>query len=141
VETIGAIIVVSVTALLVNSPPPYDTQRSSSSNVVAARPATSTATSNGYSFAITLDPGAAGPTNMMVIATKDGKPAELFEFHASMAPASGTVDPIDIAFDATDNMYMSKNLIVPFAGKWTISLRVLTGPIDQFETSTTITVS
>ncbi len=143
VETLGAAIVISITALLVNSPPPHDLIGAPAHTPPAAvaGPATATVSANGFTFKIQLDPAAVGPSQLMLEVTKAaGGPAKLFEVDATMQLASAQIDPITINFTDSGGMYMSKALILPLRGRWTVNLRVLTSPVDSFSTSTTITV-
>ena len=101
VETIGAVLVISVTALLVNSPPPQDTAIAVVSTPAAKGPAVATVVSNGYRFAITADPNGAGPTMLMVAVTKGNAVSDVFELHSTLQSPLAAIAPIDVTFQST----------------------------------------
>ena len=145
IETIGVAIVISLTSLLVNSPPPQDIQslRNRLPVVTAPKMAMAMTTANGVIFHTTVDPNTVGTTTLAITAeSAPGVPAKLFELHATLQPAVNPngIAPIDIALTGKNGRYTSKNLTIPTAGVWKLALRALTGPIDQFETSVTLNI-
>ncbi len=136
VETIGAAIVISLTALLVNAPPPQDLK--AAATTPATRSFDTTIVSHGYTFAIQLNPASSGSTMLMIQVLDDHhSPAKLDKLEVTMRPTSGAIDPLTIDFTQKGSMYMSKSLVIPSPGAWTIAIRALPDPFSSFTFSTT----
>jgi copper transport protein len=135
-ETVISVVVVLLTAGLVNANPPRAIASSASPT-----PTLATATAKAYEFRVSSDPGRVGANTVtIVVVDRAEEPIELFELHATAQPSGGTIEPLELALEYDGGTY-SGAAVFPFAGDYTIALRALTGPIDQVETAATITIT
>ncbi len=142
-ETVGVTVVISLTALLVNSPPPQDTKTLRYRTQVVRPTATAMVTAEGFTFRAAIDPNAMGATTLtLTVESAPGVRADLFELNATLQPVKTGIDipPIEVSLVGDNGKYISQGLTIPTPGTWTLALRALTGPITQFETSTTLNI-
>jgi copper transport protein len=137
-ETAISVVVVALTAALVNATPP----RASTASATTSAAATATATVEDLRFDIVATPGAVGSNEVAItVADNDGVPIELFELHATMQPVDATIEPLDLTLTYSGGVYRTSNFVIPLAGDYTLALRALTGPIDQVEATAIITIT
>lgn len=132
-ETLLAIAVLAVTAILVNAVPARD---------ALAEPVTKEVVAGGVVFDLTVDPAKAGPVEVHAYTlTNDGQPRDVAELTMTMSlPGHGiTALPVPLTQLAPGH-YTSSNFQIPLAGKWTVAAVARLTDIDEARASTTITV-
>jgi copper transport protein len=133
VEVLLAIVVVAVTAGLVNTEPARE--------AFAATPRTFTATvpAGKVVFQVAAQPAVPGQ-NVIVIAvqTPDGKPARVTSVAATLG-LPGRVAPIPLTLAPTkDNKRYVASAAIPFAGTWTLVMRATRSQFDEAAATTNI---
>jgi copper transport protein len=124
-ETAVAIGVLAVTAVLVAEPPgraalAADQARSRSSTV---------ALGGGRTATVTLDPGRHGPVTVTVALSAGATPRQLT---ATAALPDKQLGPITVPLRATGGEYSASGIVLPSAGRWTVTLTVRTSEFDSF---------
>jgi copper transport protein len=124
VEVVLGVIVLAVTALLVNAPPAYN---------VTTGPFLKTVVSDGRYFDITVTPAKAGPNEVHITAvTKGGGPADVLRFAATVSEPGRDVAPISVPLlRLGPGHYASYGFDVPFPGTWQLTVRALLTATDE----------
>jgi copper transport protein len=130
-ETIVAIGVLAVTSILVAEPPgraalAIDRAKARSSTV---------ALGSGRTATVTLDPGRSGPVTVTVALSPGAKPQQLT---ATAALPDKQLGPISIPLKAEGAQYSASGIVLPSAGRWTITLTVRTSEFDSVVADTKI---
>jgi copper transport protein len=133
VEVLLAIVVIGVTAGLVNTEPARE--------ALAATPRTFSATvpADKVVFKVGVQPTVPGQ-NVIVIAvqTPDGKPAKVTGVTATLG-LPGRVAPIPLTLAPTkDNKRFVASAAIPFAGTWTLVMRATRSQFDESAATTKI---
>ncbi|GAA2059354.1 copper resistance protein CopC [Catenulispora yoronensis] len=127
-----AVVVLAVTALLVESQPAADTPQK-------AKPASATSpfdtgSANGSGTVnITLDPAGVGQDTLHIyVLDKNGAAESVPEVTASLALPAQQLGPLPVKLDVTGpGHYTGAGAVLPMAGKWQVLVTVRTTDIDQ----------
>jgi copper transport protein len=132
IEVVLAVVVLAITAALVNAQPARE--------AAASTPRTYTATlrSSGTWFDVGIQPALTGDDTIVVVPRKPGgRPASRLKLDATLA-LPGRVAPIPIAFaKLARNRYVA-TVQVPLAGTWRLHLRALRTDVDEDAVDTSI---
>lgn len=133
IETAGFAVVVALTALLVNAPPPragatgpfFETLRAGELrvdvNVIPARPGSNVV--HFYAF------------------TRTGLPTDVVEMTASLARPADGIEPLRVPLlRAGPGHYLSSGFTVPFAGDWTLTVTVVVDDVTRVSARTRVPV-
>jgi copper transport protein len=132
-ETLLALVVLGVTAVLVAEPPgraALATERTQARSSTAALGGGRTAT-------VTVDPGRHGPVTVTVQLSPGAKPQQLT---GTAALPDKQLGPIKLPLRATGTEYTASGIVLPSAGQWTITLTVRTSQFDSLVADTKIRV-
>ena len=130
-EAVVALGVLAVTSVLVAEPPG---RAATAADHAKARSATM-ALGGGRTATVTLDPGKHGPVTVTVQLSPGAKPQQLT---ATAALPDKQLGPIPIPLRATGSEYSASGIVLPSAGKWTITLTVRTSDFDSTVADTKI---
>jgi copper transport protein len=130
-ETVVALGVLAVTSVLVAEPPG---RAATAADHAKARSATM-ALGGGRTATVTLDPGKHGPVTVTVQLSPGAKPQQLT---ATAALPAKQLGPIAIPLKAAGSEYSASGIVLPSAGKWTITLNVRTSEFDSTVADTKI---
>jgi copper transport protein len=128
--TIG-MAVLAVTSVLVAEPPG---QVALAADRASARSA-HVALGAGRTATVTLDPGRHGPVTVTVALSPGAKPQQLT---ATAALPEKQLGPITIPLRASGTQYSASGVVLPSAGRWTITLTVRTSEFDSVVADTKI---
>lgn len=133
VEVVIAVVIVAVTAVLVNTQPARE--------AAAAVPRTFDATlaAPGARFRVVMQPAQPGDNTVVVTPRLGAGAPPLLQLDATMA-LPGRVARIPIAFAPLGDGRYVATVQVPFAGKWTLQLRALRTQTDESDAQTTVPV-
>lgn len=137
-----AIVVLAVTALLVESQPAADTAAKAGPVTVASPFDTGSANGTG-TVRVTLDPARVGTAQVVIdVLDKTGKPEAVPEVDASLALPAQQLGPIKIKLrPAGPGHYTASGVVVPMSGAWQVLVTVRTTDIDQATVILNTTVS
>ena len=121
-ETLGAIVVVVVTSLLVNAAPARET---------VSRPVNETLRAQTILIDVTFEPARKGRNEIHLYAlTKAGLPQKVYSISATMALPSAGVEPIALKLlRAGPNHFQVLGADLPVAGTWRLTVQV---QLDEF---------
>ena len=121
-ETLGAIVVVAVTSLLVNAAPARKT---------VSRPVDKTLRAQTILIDVTFEPARKGRNEIHLYAlTKAGLPQKVYAISATMALPSAGVEPISLKLlRAGPNHFQVLGADLPVAGTWRLTVQV---QLDEF---------
>ncbi|MEZ0114810.1 copper transport protein [Catenulispora sp. EB89] len=127
-----AIVVLAVTALLVESQPASETAPKAGPVTISSPFNTGSANGTG-TVDVTLDPARVGADQMQItVLDKTGKPESVPEVDASLALPAQQLGPIKITLQAAGpGHYTASNVLVPMSGAWQVLVTVRTTDIDQ----------
>lgn len=130
-EALIGVAVLAVTSVLVAEPPgraalaaQHEQARSASMRLGDGRTAT-----------VTVDPGRHGPVTVTVALSPGAKPQQLT---ATAALPDKQLGPIAIPLQATGAAYEASGVVLPAAGRWTITLTIRTSEFDTTVADTKI---
>ena len=128
-----AIVVLAVTALLVESQPASETAPKASGPVAVTAPFDTGSANGSGTVDVTLDPARVGADTLQItILDKTGKPEAVPEVDASLALPAQQLGPIKITLrPAGPGHYTAGNVLVPVSGAWQVLVTVRTTDIDQ----------
>ncbi|MEY9935343.1 copper transport protein [Catenulispora sp. GP43] len=137
-----AIVVLAVTALLVESQPASEAAPKAGPVTVTSPFDTGSANGTGTVRA-TLDPARVGTAQVSIdILDKTGKPEQVPEVDASLALPAQQLGPIKIKLQpAGPGHYTASGVVVPMSGAWQVLVTVRTTDIDQATVILNTTVS
>lgn len=123
-----AVLILFVAAGFRLTPPPRGIEIASDAVELHLHDASATAV-------VTLDPGTAGPNAIAIDLTDaDGAPLVVREMEVSLSREDGALEPVrTLATSTGDGRWSAAPMILPVAGDWTISLRIL---VSDFERTT-----
>jgi copper transport protein len=130
-ETLVALIVLGVTAVLVAEPPG---RAALATEHTQARSSTATL-GGGRTATVTVDPGRQGPVTVTVQLSPGAKPQQLT---GTAALPDKQLGPIALPLRATGSKYTASGIVLPSAGQWTITLTVRTSQFDSMVADTKI---
>jgi copper transport protein len=135
VEVALAVVVVAITAGLVNTEPARE--------AFAATPRTVTATVPGdeVTFNVVAQPAVPGQNFLSIaVRTPDGKPVPLTSLTATMA-LPGQVAPIPLTLAPTkDKTRYIASIEIPFAGTWILTMRAFRTDVEEFAANAEIRI-
>ncbi|MGF7235238.1 MAG: copper resistance protein CopC, partial [Frankia sp.] len=133
IETVLAIAVLMVTALLVNAPP----ARSS-----YAPPFRATVATGPLKASIEVTPTRRGVERMTVrVVGADGRPRTLEEVGGQLSLPARGVGPLDVRFDpAATGVVIADAVPVPYGGRWTLTVTMRIDDFDQYSATVTYRV-
>lgn len=137
-ETVIAVVVIALTAGLVNAGPPREL---AAVKPAAAQPASTMGETDTMHFQVTLAPGKVG-VNVLTIDAMNLKnvPVPLVEMNVLVSPTTGDHPPMTIPIALRDGVYHADGVFIPHSGVWKVHVIAVTGPVDQVETDIKITI-
>jgi copper transport protein len=132
-ETVVAVVVLAVTALLVNAQP---------ARSALAQPFTTEMRSNLVLVDVTVDPAKAGPSALhFYTLSPQGAVQEVQDLTASLTLPSRDVGPLAVPVQrAGPGHFVASGFNIPLSGKWTLEVKVLLSDIDEATVSGTVPV-
>lgn len=130
-ETVVGLVVLGVTAVLVSEPPGRAALAAQHEQARSAE----VALGNGRTATVTLDPGRHGPVTVTVVLSRGAKPQQLT---ATAALPDKQLGPIAIPLRANGAEYTASGVVLPAAGRWTITLDIRTSEFDSVVADTKI---
>ena len=123
-EAVIAVVVLGVTAVLVAEPP----GRAALAATRAEARSSTVSLGGGRSATVTLDPGRHGPVSVTVGLSPGARAQKLT---ATAALPAKQLGPITVPLTTTDGAtYGASGVVLPSAGRWTITLTVTTSEFD-----------
>ncbi|GAA1957854.1 copper resistance CopC/CopD family protein [Catenulispora subtropica] len=129
-----ALVVLAVTALLVESQPAASSAAKTASKPVSLSSPFDTGSANGSGTVnVTLDPARVGQDQLHIyVLDKNGVQESVPEVTASLALPAQQLGPLPVKLDlAGPGHYTSADAVLPVAGKWQVLVTVRTTDIDQ----------
>jgi copper transport protein len=132
-ETVIAIAVLAVTALLVNAQP---------ARSALAQPFSGEMRNDMVVVNVTLDPAKAGPTDLHIYTlSPTGQQLEVQDLTARFTLPSDDVGPLTVAVErAGPGHFSAYDFNLPLRGDWTLEVKTLLSDIDEATLTTTIPV-
>jgi copper transport protein len=132
-ETVIAVVVLAVTALLVNAQP---------ARSALAQPFSGEMRNEMVVVNVTLDPAKAGPTDLHVYTlTPTGQQLEVQELTARLTLESEDVGPLPVPVErAGPGHFSAYDFNLPLRGDWKLEIKTLISDIDEATLTTTIPV-
>lgn len=127
-----AVVVLAVTALLVESQPAAETAPKAGP-VTASTPFDTGSANGAGTLTVTLDPARVGSEQVQLsVLDKTGKPESVPEVDASLALPAQQLGPIKVDLkNAGPGHYTASDVLVPMTGTWQVVVTVRTTDIDQ----------
>jgi copper transport protein len=123
-EAVIAVVILGVTAVLVAEPP----GRAALAATRAEARSSTVGLGGGRSATVTLDPGRHGPVSVTVGLSPGARAQKLT---ATAALPAKQLGPITVPLTTTDGAtYSASGVVLPSAGRWTITLTVTTSEFD-----------
>jgi copper transport protein len=123
-EAVIAVVVLGVTAVLVAEPP----GRAALAAARAEARSSTVALGSGRTATVTLDPGRHGPVSVTVHLSPGARAQQLT---ATAALPAKQLGPIAVPLTTSDGAtYSASSVVLPSAGRWTITLTVTTSEFD-----------
>jgi copper transport protein len=132
-------IVLGVTSVLVQIPPP----RTAEAAETASTPSTVSQTLTSGSTVLQVDvfPAAVGNNSIHLYAyTPDNKPLPVVEWTATAALPAKNIEPIDVPLLRITDFHAVGDIALPQPGEWTFKFAVRTSDIDRANFTMTVTV-
>gem|GEM_PF-5049005 len=129
-----ALVVLGVTALLVNAPP---------AKQAASEPFTQSFQVLGVQVNAIVSPARTGPGNQFhfYVLGPTGQPRAIPELDASITLTAESIGPLSIPLVvAGPGHYVAQSVDLPVGGSWVLELTVRTSPIDEQEVIATLPV-
>jgi copper transport protein len=133
-ETVIAIVVLAVTALLVNAQP---------ARSALAKPFSAEMRSDMVWVDVTVDPAKAGPAalHFYTLSPQGGGQQEVQDLTATLTLPSQDVGPLSIPVQrAGPGHFSAYGFTIPLRGDWKLEVKALLSDIDEATVSTTIPV-
>jgi copper transport protein len=132
-ETVIAVVVLAVTALLVNAQP---------ARSALAQPFNGEMSNDMVLVNVTLDPAKAGPTDLHIYTlSPTGQQLEVQELTARFTLKSDDVGPLTVPVErAGPGHFSAYDFNLPLRGDWTLEIKTLLSDIDEATLSTLIPV-
>jgi copper transport protein len=132
-ETVIAVVVLAVTALLVNAQP---------ARSALAQPFTTEMRSDQVLVDVTVDPAKAGPAALhFYTLSPEGAVKEVQDLTASLTLPSRDVGPLAVPVQrAGPGHFVANGFNIPLSGKWTLEVKALLSDIDEATVSGTVPV-
>jgi len=122
-----------LTALLVNAPPPRDTDFG---------PFAATLKSDNLQFDTVLTPARRGTNELHLTAlTNTGGSTDVVDMSAELSQPANDIAPIKIKLiRAGPGHYISNGFAVPFAGDWRLTIKALVSDVDESTATATVPI-
>jgi copper transport protein len=133
-EVVVAVVVLVITALLVDARPAYE---------VATGPQIVTMKSDKLWFDVVIDPAVAGRANQvhLTAVTPTGGFADPLEMTMELREPARDVGPLTVPLiRAGPGHLLTYGFVVPFPGRWQVTVRALLSQVDEVTASTIVTV-
>jgi copper transport protein len=135
VEVVLGVVILAVTALLVNAAPARD---------LASGPYLATLRTDKVAFDVTVTPAKRG-ANEMHLFTLDpkgtGTTVDATEVSAEMSQPSNDIAPIEVKLiRLAPGHYTSAGFSVPFAGDWKLTVKAVLNDVDEASATTTVPI-
>jgi copper transport protein len=132
-EVLISIVILAVTALLVNAAPARD---------LDTGPFLATLNTKSISFDITITPGNRGANEMHLFTlTRSGATADPADVSAEMSQSDKGIAPIKVdLIRLGPGHYTSAGFTVPFAGDWKLTTKAVVNNVDEVLASTTVPI-
>jgi copper transport protein len=140
VELAVLAIVLGVTSVVVQIPPPRTAEAATTANT----PSTVSQTLRGDDMSLQVDvfPAAVGNNSIHLYAyTLDNKPLPVVEWSATAALPSKAIEPIEIPLLRITDFHAIGDIALPMAGEWTLKFTVRTSDIDRSTFTMTIPIT
>jgi copper transport protein len=134
IEVVISIVILAVTALLVNAAPARDLETG---------PYLATLRAGEVTFDVTVTPASRG-ANEMHLFTLDpsGGTIDPTEVTAELSQPENDIAPIDVELiRLAPGHYTSANFAVPFAGDWALTIRAVMNDVDEETATATVAIS
>jgi copper transport protein len=134
-EVVVALIVIAVTALLVDANPGYDT-------TVSAGPYDETHVVDDTLINVVAVPGTVGPTDFHIyVDNPAGGLTPPVDATATLSLPSGDIAGIPVTLvDAGPSHWSANDVDVPIAGQWVLTVEILLTDVDKVSTTFTIPI-
>jgi copper transport protein len=132
-EAVVAVVVLAVTALLVNAQP---------ARSALAQPFSTEMRSDAVLVDVTVDPAKTGPSALhFYTLSPEGAVKEVQDLTASLTLPSHDVGPLTVPVQrAGPGHFVASGFDIPLSGKWTLEVKVLLSDIDEATVSGTVPV-
>jgi copper transport protein len=133
VEVIFSIVILAVTALLVNAAPARE---------LDTGPYLATLNTKQISFDVTITPASRGANEMHLFTlTPSGQTADPSQVTAEMSQAENDIAPIEVKLIRLGpGHYTSAGFTVPFAGDWQLTVKAVVNDVDQATATSTVKI-
>jgi copper transport protein len=124
VELVISVVILAVTALLVDAAPPIDT---------ATGPYIATLNAGSVKIDTVLTPARRGPNELHLTAlTAGGGIQDTVDMTAELSQPANDIAPIEVPLiRAGPGHYLSNSFVVPFAGTWQLTVKALITDVDE----------
>jgi copper transport protein len=124
VEVVVGLLVLAVTALLVNAPPAYNVENG---------PFLKTVVAQGHYYDLIVSPAKSGPNDVHVTAvTRGGGPADVLSYSVTFSEPGKDIAPIKVPLlRLGPGHYASYAFQLPFGGTWQMSVRALISDTEE----------
>jgi copper transport protein len=133
VEVLISVVILGVTALLVNAAPARD---------VESGPFVETVRAEDLSFDVTVTPARTGDNEMHLFTLgPDGLATDPTEVTAQLSQPENDIAPIDLELiRLAPGHYTTRAFVVPFAGDWELKLNAVVGEVDSETATATVPI-
>ncbi len=133
-ELVVGAIVLGLTSMLVNTPPPKV--------VTTSVPLQEAINANGVTFDTYFGPARVGEANSLHVSVLDesGQRVTVLEMRASISMPDEGIERMPIVLTDEGDHFVANDVQVPFAGKWTLEMHALLSQVDEVMASTTVSV-
>ncbi|MET0419104.1 MAG: copper resistance protein CopC [Actinoplanes sp.] len=140
IELLVTVVVLGVTSVLVQIPPPRSAEAAQSGPVNTT--VTKTLTNDKMALQVDIFPAAVGNNSIHLYAyTPDNKPLPVVEWTATAALTAKGIEPIEIPLLRLNDFHAVGDIALPQPGDWTLKVTARTSEIDQSTLTTTVTIS
>jgi copper transport protein len=136
VEVVLAIIIVALTAVLVNTEPARAASTGGSFST--------TVKNSAMWFDVSVSPAKAGTNNIRIVPrVPNGGAASLLDMTATLANPARKVAPINVLLSTSGpfNTSYAGQSTIPFPGRWTLEIKALRTQVDETDVTVTVPVS
>ncbi len=132
-EVLISIVILGVTALLVNAAPARELDTGPYAGTLNAKP---------VSFDVTISPASRGPNEMHLFAlTRSGGTADPTDVSAELSQSSNDIAPIKVTLIRLGpGHYTSTGLTVPFSGSWQLTVKAVVNSVDEVSATATVPI-
>jgi copper transport protein len=140
VELAITAVIIGVTSVLVQIPPPRTAEAAQTGAVSTT--VTKTLTDSRMALQVDVFPAAVGNNSIHLYAyTLDNKPLPVVEWGATAALTAKGIEPIEIPLLRLTDFHAVGDIALPQPGEWTLKLTARTTEIDQSTMTMTVSIS